>query len=401
MRTEELAPDQLELGSQGRRWTLYAVATAVVGSLATAALVLTSEHGFERFFHSYLVNFTFFLSLGIGALFFVLVTHLTRAGWSVALRRIAEVVSMTLLPLFFLSLVVYWGRHELYEWTNVQAVAADELLQHKQAYLNAPFFLGRIVAYFVIWVALAWYFSRSSSGQDESGDVGATLRMERVAAPGMILFALTVTFASFDFLMSLYPHWYSTIYGVYYFSGAVLGMFALVTLMVSLLQGAGKLSHVVTTEHYHDLGKLMFAFVVFWAYIAFSQYMLIWVAAIPEETEWYLVRQEGPWLVLSLALLVGHFFVPFLWLISRHSKRRMTVLLSAAVWVLLMHWFDLFWLVIPETRPHEFPFHLLDLTCLLGLGGIFFASVFWRLSRVNLVAKRDPRLEESMRLENV
>lgn len=385
----------------GPRAALVSAAVAVVGWGATLLVASTAEHGLERFFRAYLVNFVFFLSLGLGALFFVLVTHLTRAGWGVALRRLAEALAWTVPPFALFGLLLFLGRHELYEWTHESAVAADALLQHKRAYLNENFFLVRLLFYFAAWSAIALYFARKSAEQDRSGDPEATLRMERVAAPAMIVYAMTVTFAAFDLLMSLYPHWYSTIYGVYFFAGGVIGCFALVTLLVWGLQRAGKLTRLVTTEHFHDLGKLLFAFIVFWAYVGFSQYMLIWYAHVPEETEWYLVRQTGPWLVLSLTLLVGHFFVPFLWLISRHPKRRPTLLAAAALWMLAMHWLDLYWLVMPEASPDRLGFHLLDVTTFVGVGGAFFAVVFWRLSLTALIPERDPRLDESLGLENV
>jgi hypothetical protein len=275
------------------------------------------------------------------------------------------------------------------------------LLQGKAGFLNPTFFIIRVVGYFVIWNLLAWYFNSRSLRQDRSGDPGLTLGMEKMAAPGTILFALTVTFVAFDLIMSLYPHWYSTIFGVYYFAGCALGFFCLVPVLMRALEGAGKLARVTHAGHYHDMGKLMFAFVIFWAYIAFSQYLLIWYGNIPEETVFYDIRQQGAWLWISLLLLFGHFVVPFLWLISRHPKRRRGVLVTAALWLLVMHWFDLFYLVIPGLRPAEMPFCLLDLTSFLGLGGLFLAAGFWRMSRVNVVAARDPRLHESLGFDHV
>jgi hypothetical protein len=401
MQTDERSFEQLRLGRTGSRWTLVAGLLGLAGIAATALLAMGSEAARQQFFRSYLVNFTYFLSLALGALFFVIITHLTRAGWSVALRRLAETVSWTLLPLAALALVVLFGMHDLYEWTHAEAVAGDPLLQGKAGFLNPTFFIVRLVGYFLIWNLLAWYFSSRSLAQDSSGEPGLTVRMEKVSAPGAILFALTVTFAAFDLIMSLYPHWYSTIFGVYYFAGAALGFFSLNVILMRALEGAGKLTRVVHVGHYHDMGKLVFAFVVFWAYIAFSQYMLIWYANIPEETMFYKLRQEGSWVGVSLVLLFGHFILPFLFLISRHPKRRRTVLALAAAWVLVMHWFDLFYLVVPGSRPADSIFSLLDLTCFVGLGGLFFAAVFWRMGRVNLVAARDPRLGESLGLDHV
>ncbi len=400
MRVDEYLTDDVTLAGVGIRWAIYSAIIGVIGIAATLGIVAMTDGGAADFYHSYLVSFMFYLSFGLGALFFVLIAHLTRAGWSVALRRIAEIISLSVLPLAVLAAIVVLGRHELYEWTHGEVVATDALLQSKQGFLNTPFFVARLAFYFIVWSAIAIYFVSRSLKQDAGGGPEITLKMERTAAPATIFYALTLTFASFDLLMSLYPHWYSTIYGVYYFSGSLLALLSLMTLMVSAFQGAGKLSRVVTAEHFHDLGKLMFAFVVFWAYIAFSQYMLIWYAHIPEETEWFLVRQEGNWVYLSLFLLVGHFMVPFLWLISRQIKRRKIILSVAAVWLLCMHWFDLFWLVMPEVRPHGMPFRLLDLTCMLAVGGLVFSGIFWRMARVRLIPVGDPRLAESLGFEN-
>jgi hypothetical protein len=209
-----------------------------------------------------------------------------------------------------------------------------------------------------------------------------------------------VTFAAFDLVMSLYPHWYSTIFGVYFFAGCILSFCALLPVLLALLGRSSGLSRVVSREHYHDVGKLIFAFVVFWAYIAFSQYMLIWYGNLPEETLWYATRQSGPWLYVSLVLLFGHFMLPFVWLISRHPKRRGAVLVAASVWLLLMHWVDIYYLVMPEARPDGPVILPVDLACFVGLGGLFLAATFWMLGRVNLLPARDPRLGESLGFEN-
>jgi hypothetical protein len=224
--------------------------------------------------------------------------------------------------------------------------------------------------------------------------------MEAVAAPGMILYALTVTFAAFDLLMSLTPHWYSTIYGVYYFAGCVLGFFALAPVLIAMLKRRGFLTRLVTPEHSHDLGKLMFGFVVFWAYIAFSQYLLIWYGNLPEETVWYSAREQGAWVWISVLLLLGHFVLPFLMLMSRYPKRKAATLVIGAVWLLIMHWVDVFYLVMPNVRTEGCPFRLMDLACFAGIGGLFLAVIFWRLGRTNLIPVNDPRLDEALSFEN-
>jgi hypothetical protein len=308
-----------------------ATVLGVIGLAAGVLLIFVTDEGRPRFFHAYLVSFCYFLSLALGALFFVALQHLTRSGWSVVVRRLAEGIAATLPVLAVLCIPVLLGMHDLYHWTHSDAVAGDSLLQWKQPYLNTPFFIVRVVVYFVVWTLLAWFFLTASVRQDATGDVRLTLRMQAASAPAMVLYAITVTFAAFDLLMSLDPHWYSTIFGVYYFAGSVVGFFALLALVVYLLQRAGRLTRAITIEHYHDLGKLIFAFVVFWAYIAFSQYLLIWYANIPEETVWYLRRQSGSWAAVSLVLLFAHFVVPFVALLSRVSKRRKSLLAAVAV----------------------------------------------------------------------
>ena len=400
MRKFTIPVEAIKLGAGAKRASTILLVVGIAGLALAALLSRTGSDGVPRFFRAYLVNFMYFLSLALGALFFVLISHLTRAGWNVSLRRLAEAATFAFVPLALLALLLIPGLHHLYEWTHHEEVAKDAVLSGKAAYLNVPFFLARLAFYFLAWNVVAHYFRRRSVEQDATGRPEITVRMELRSAPAMIVFALTLTFAAFDLIMSLYPHWYSTIFGVYYFAGSVLGFFALLPVVIAVLQRQGLLRRVVTPEHYHDLGKLMFAFVVFWAYIGFSQYMLIWYGNMPEETIFYLIRQSGPWAALSLVLLFGHFFVPFFALMSRHPKRRLPMLLAGATWILVMHWLDLYWLVMPNASPHALDFRLVDLACFLGIGGIFFAALVWRLTKHDLIPVRDPRLAESVVFEN-
>ncbi len=388
---------EMKLGSGRLVW--LAVAVGGIGLGLSVVLARTTETSAGDILRSYLVAYMFFLSLAMGGLFFVMVTHLTRAGWSVALRRLAEAIAGSLVPLAALLVPVIWGIDDLYEWSHQSAVAADPLLQHKSAYLDRSFFIWRLVGYFAVWIVLTVYFNSRSLRQDVSGEADLTLEMERVSAPGLIVYAMTLTFAVFDLIMSLYPHWYSTIFGVYYWAGAVVSFFAFMALLVYVLQAAGFLRGVIDVEHYHDLGKMIFAFVVFWAYIAVSQYILIWYGNIPEETAWYLRRQTGDWTWISVLLIVGHFFVPFLALMSRHPKVRPLTLTAAAVWVLIMHWWDVYWLIMPESSPGELPLGIADVTCFVGVGGVFAAAVLYRLTRSPLIPVKDPRLHESLKWE--
>jgi len=247
---------------------------------------------------------------------------------------------------------------------------------------------------------MASFLGRMSIAQDASGDPALTLRMERLSAPGMVLFALSLNFAAFDLLMSLDPHWFSTIFGVYYFAASVVAFLAVMPKILYALQMRGILQNAVTVEHYHDFGKLLFGFIVFWAYIAFSQYMLIWYGNIPEETMWFLKRQTGGWTTVSLILIFGHFMVPFLLLVSRAIKRRPLLLALTGGFVAVMCWIDIYWMVIPEFSPGVARFGLLDVLCLLGMNGVFSAAVILRLKRHSVIAEKDPRLEESLAFEN-
>lgn len=373
--------------------------------IAVLAISYRDTGHFRHFLHTYLASYCYFLSISLGALIFVAWQHVSKAGWSVTVRRLAEVLAgaIPLWAVLFLPILVpmLWGNHSLYVWNDAKAVAADELLRHKAPYLNLPFFIARCAGYFVIWALLARFFLGRSVQQDRSGLLTLTLRMERMSPAALLLLAVTVTFAAFDWLMSLEPHWFSTIYGLYYFAGAMVGALAAIILLAIACQSAGRLQHLVTVEHYHDLGKFLFAFVVFWGYMAFSQYLLIWYANLPEETVWYAPRHTGAWGTVSLVLVFGHLLIPFLGMMSRHAKRRKWLLGFWAVWLLVVHWIDLYWLVMPSFDAARVPFGLLDVACLAGQGCVFFAAVVWSGSGEALVPLRDPRLAESLAFENI
>lgn len=368
--------------------------------IAGAAGLILSAVGYAvdtpHFFYAYLMAFTFWMTLSLGALFFVMLHHLVSATWSVVIRRLAESLMATIPFMAIMFIPILFGVQHLYHWSDASAVATDALLQKKTGFLNYPFFVIRAAIYFFIWSTLAHLLYKASMKQDVNPSTELTQRMKIISAPGMILFAITTTLAGYDWLMSLEPHWYSTIYGVYFFAGGLVSIISLLALMSAVLQSRGILRGTISVEHYHDLGKLMFAFIIFWTYIGFSQYFLIWYGNIPEETIWYLQRWEGSWKGISLIIFFGHFVVPFTVLMFRNTKRTLTPLIVMAVWIIVMHWFDHYWLVFPTLEPKGATFNWIELATTLGIGGIFFWSFWSRFSSKALVPVGDPKLAASI-----
>jgi hypothetical protein len=372
------------------------------------ALLVISAIGWaanpEQFYFSYLIGWTFCLSLAVGGLFFLFFQHLTRAEWSVVVRRIPEALVWAFPMLFILGIPIAFGMHDLYHWTHEELYIEgtpeyDAILAGKRAYLNTPFWIGRIVFYFAAWTLISYKLYTLSVRQDVNPETDIPAKQRKVSAWGLPLAAVTTAFASYDLLMSTYPHWFSTIFSIYFFSGSFLGAVCLISVTSMLMQRGGMLKNVVTKEHYHDLGKFTFGFVVFWAYIAFSQYMLIWYAGIPEETVWYKYRLEYGWGYHSAALLLGHFIIPFVLMLPRFVKRSRPILAFWSVWLLIMHWFDMHWIVAPVLHQYG-GFHWLDFACWLGLFSLTLGFVMFRLSRHALVPQNDPRLAASLRFQN-
>jgi hypothetical protein len=375
-----------------------------VGALALAGAAVLGWGDLPKLQRAYLVAFMYVLSIGLGALFFVTIQHLTNAKWSVVVRRTAEILADNMILVAVLSLGVVvpmlMGSTDLYVWLDHARVEQDHMLHHKSAYLNIQFFTVRWLLYFGFWIWLGRRLFKLSVKQDEQGGGDISKALQRTSAPAMIAFAITLTFCAIDLIMSLDATWFSTMFGVYYFAGCVLAGYSSLGLCLMWLQSKGCLATSVNQEHYHDIGKMMFAFTVFWAYIAFSQFMLIWYADIPEETHWYHWRFEGEWKVVSALLLVAHFALPFFGLMSRHVKRNKRTLAFWAFWILVIHYVDVFWLVYPNGSP-EVPFGAIDILCWIGVVGLFFGLAARRARGVNLIPTGDPRLADSLAFENV
>jgi hypothetical protein len=392
--------------SEKSGWTKLPMIFGVVGIAGLGAAFATQGSDPQKFWFSYLTAAMYALSLGLGGLFFVLIQHATRAGWSIVVRRLAENMALALPVVAVLTLIgVLVGMHDLYEWSHEEVMATDVMLAAKEPYLNAGSFTTRGIVYALIWTGLALMLWRWSTTQDKTADPAPLQHKMRWIAPlGLILFGFSLTFAAFDWLMSLDPHWFSTIFGVYYFAGCVASTHAFLALVIILLHRSGYLRGVVTTEHFHDLGKMMFAFTVFWAYIGFSQYFLIWYASIPEETFWFSYRGQGDFLVLSLLLIFMRFVIPFIGLMSRKIKRNPKTLAFWCVWILVGQFIDQYWLVQPMLAHlrgvTDIQIDLFDVATLVGFVGVFLAIFTWALSRNALVPVKDARLEESITFEN-
>jgi len=381
-----------------KKLNAYATVALVVGLAGAGAGFAVDAKAFPS---SYLVAFMWLTTIGLGALFFVLIQHVVRAGWSVAPRRHAEWLMSVLLavPVLFAGVAAF--APTLYSHWMGEHAHHDPVVMAKAAYLNPTFFYVRAAIYFVIWAGLTVWFNKGSAVLDEKRDDVVIEKMQSYSAPSLYLFGFSLTFAAFDWVMSLDPHWYSTIYGVYIFAGSAVSALSVLALINIRLQGAGLLNRVSTIEHRHDIGKLLFGFIVFFAYIGFSQFFLIWYANIPEETIFYKERWHGSWQTISMLILFGHFVVPFIVLLSRHAKRNPMVLGASAVWMLFMHWIDIYWLVKPYFGDHDVHFGVADIGCLLFVIGVGAFIVARRATTSPLFPLHDPRVPEAMRVENL
>lgn len=366
---------------------------------------------------AYLTSFLYVFTIVMGCLFFVLIQHLVRAGWSVVIRRVAECVMIMIVPMALLFLPILFSvfsEGSLFVWTDSEYASKLHLDENmwgtKQLFLNAPFFTLRALIYFGIWIGLALYYWRGSVSQDETGERAATDRMQYWSGPAVMIFSLSLSFAAFDWGMSLAPMWFSTMFGVYMFAGGILAAHCLITLLTYVLQRSGAMKDEVTQEHYHDLGKYIFGFIVFWTYISFSQYMLIWYGNIPEETEWFYSRQEGGFGYLSIGLIFFHWLLPFLGTMSRHVRRRPGVMAFWAAYILVVHFVDIYWIVMPEARmveQHTVPTFggalgvIASLLCVAGMCALVLGLVLRVAGGNRLVPVRDPRLRESIIFENI
>jgi len=378
-----------------KKISVVAVVLCLIGVIASGIGYFMDT---DQFLHSYLISFVFWVMIGLGGLFFVMVHHLTGANWSVVVRRIFENIMVVVPFMFIFAIPLILNLDRLYHWSIPEVMHSDHLLEGKAPFLNDTFFIIRFVGYFVIWFVLSRLLYKSSLKQDKGEP--QIKRMRLVSAPGMILFALSITFAGFDWVMSLDAHWYSTIFGAYIFAGSVLSVLSFLTLFVFYMKRKNILGNIITVEHYHDFGKLMFAFIIFWGYMAFSQYFLIWYGNIPEETVWFLHRWQGGWKTITLMIVFGHFVIPFFYLFPQGVKKNAVALIIISFWILAIHWIDLYWLIMPGFLHEHVHFSWMDVSTMLAMGG-FFVGIFLYYTRSQpLVPVNDPGLEKSIKFVN-
>ena len=367
----------------------------LVGVVALALSAVWAFKDQQQFFQSYLLGYMFWIGISLGSFAIVALHHLTTGGWGFAIQRLLEAASRTLPLMALLVLPFLFGMQELFLWARPEAVANDAVLQHKAPYLNATFFWVRIVVYFAIWSAFTYFLNKWSKLQDDTSEGGFINRIEKISGPALVFYVLTVSFAAFDFVMSLEPHWFSTIFGVMFVIGQVLLTMAFAIVVVAQLRHQQPLAEVMQTKHFHDLGNLMMAFILLWAYMSFSQFFIIWSGNLPEEIPWYLHRLDGGWQVVALLIVVFHFAVPFMVLLSRKSKRRAHILWRVALAMIFMRWVDLFWIIAPNFHEHGFAIHWLDVVLPVGIGGLWIAYFLWQLQGRPLLPVNDPRLREA------
>jgi len=356
----------------------------------------------EQAFRSYLLGYVFWIGISLGCLAILMLQHLTGGAWGLVIRRVLESATRTIPLMLLLFVPLALGLTSLYEWTHA-ANPGDTVLKHKQAYLNIPFFLGRAAIYFAIWLGLAYFLNKWSREQDRTADRSFSKRMQKISGPGLALFILTVTFASVDWVMSLDPHWFSTIFGLLFVAAWGVSCFSFVIAVMALLVNRKPMAGVVAPVHFHDLGKLLLALVMLWAYFNFSQYLIIWSGNIPEETRWFIYRTTGGWGWLAIAVIIFHFGLPFLLLLSRDLKRNASRLAIVAGVVLLMRLVDLFWLIAPRpigetpaTSYSQFHISWMDFAAPIGMGGLWLWFFIWQLKKRPLLPFNDPQLEETI-----
>ena len=371
----------------------------IVGAAGVAICLLGGVFDWTQFFRSYLVAYVFWIGIALGCFAILMLQHMSGGAWGLVIRRLLESATRTFPLLALLFLPIALGMRSVFIWAEPYTGADETLrhaLDHKQPYLNVTFFLIRAVFYFAVWIVVSHFLNKWSLEQDRTRHRPLTTRFQALSAPGLVLYGLTVTFASVDWIMSLEPQWFSTIFGILVMGGQGLAAMAFIIAAVVLLSRYKPLSQVIKPSHLHDLGKLMLAFLMLWAYFGFSQFLIIWSGNLPEEIPWYVRRLQSSWKWVGLALVVLQFALPFVLLLSRDLKRNARSLVIVATAVIVMRLVDLIWLTAPEFHAGGFRIHWMDLIMPIGLGGLWLAYFAHQLKTRPLLPIGDPYLEEAL-----
>lgn len=384
---------------EANRFPGLSLVLGAVGLVSLGLCVVGAFVNRQQFSFSWLFAFAYFFTLLAGCFFWIIVHHVTDAEWSVVVRRQLENLAMLIpiMAVFFIPVLIF--RHHLYEWMNVSP-GHDPILDSKRAYLNWHFFLVRAFLYFIFFSTAAYFFRRFSTEQDRDGNPAFTLKMRRLAFTSLPLFGIALTFGAYDWLLGIDYHWFSTMWGPYIFAGAAGSSMSLLVLVITALRNAGYLKEIVTTEHYHIMGKWMLSFCVFWAYIGFSQYMLIWYANMPEETEYFIRRNTESWNSLTLFLVIGRFFIPFAMLLVRSPKKKPRQLCMIAGWLVFMQLVDIYIVILPALHSTGLHVSIWDLFSLVGIGATLAFFYLRSVTKTSLFPNRDPRLLESLHTTN-
>lgn len=380
-----------ELARDLRRWQMPAL---IAGILLLIISVIGAFFRPDEFFRSYLFGYLFWIGLALGSMAIVMTQYLTGGAWGVVTRRTLESATRTLPLLTLLFVPIAIGIPRLYHWAHPNLVQADQIMRHRSGYMNTPWFIGRAVAYFVIWLIVAYFLNKWSREEDEVG--GRQLQLARLSAPGLILYVFTVTFSSVDWAESLADHWFSTMWGFLFVAGQGLAALCFVIMVIALLSRRKPMSDALRPSHFHDLGKLVLMFLMLWAYFEFSQLLIVWSGNLSNEIPWYMPRFATTWHGVGAALIYVQFLIPFLLLLSRPLKRNRWSLSVIVLALLVMRFVDLFWIVMPSFHLQGFNVSWLNFSVPLALGGIWIAAFLRQLQKRPLLPLRDPSLEQAL-----
>jgi hypothetical protein len=373
----------------------HALAWGIAGLFLCAILYFRAA---AQFYRSYLVAYVFWVSIPLGCLGILMMHHLTGGRWGHPIRRLLEAASRTFLLMAVLFIPVWLGMSHLYSWANPAATQADPegVLAFKRAYLTPAFFTVRTVLYFAVWLVLAYFLNRWSREQDQTADPGMARRLSSLSGPGLVLWGLLATAASIDWVMSLEPEWFSTIYGMIFMVVEALVAMSFVVFTLRMLADNAPIKDAVSPAQFNDLGNLMLTFLLLWAYLSFSQFLLIWGGNLKDEIPWYMVRAFGGWGAVAVVLIVLHFFVPFFLLLQRPLKRRLRALSLVAGFLIILSFVDVYWLVVPAYQKSGPRVHWLDVFAVIGIGGVWIATFLWQLKKLPLLPVHDPRFEGAL-----